>query len=107
MIGQQLDMLAEATRDDELSREWHGAPLTYTTDFHPVADLEAAFDRWVLEHGSFGCLPFSHMWRDFTTGPTFNGHQPVTADALAADKRAPGTRPRTHQPAPRPEGITA
>ena len=53
---------------DELRRlaivetPWEGVPLTYVTDFYPVADLLAAFDRYTTEHGHFGCVARSHMW---------------------------------------------
>jgi hypothetical protein len=54
---------------------WAGpAPLHFTTAYYTPAELDAAFHRWQFEHGSFGCVPRSHMW-----------HPAITMDAANAD----------------------
>lgn len=55
---------------DELAREdaraalpsWQGAPLHFTTDYYPPAELEAAFKHWTFLNGNFGSYQRSHMW---------------------------------------------
>ncbi|MDO5676345.1 MAG: DUF6349 family protein [Propionibacteriaceae bacterium] len=75
-------------RDEVAATPWHGAPLTYTTDYYSVAELEAAWDRYIAQHGRFGCSPRSHMWHSWPfegknlTLP--NGHALV---CLSADTR--------------------
>ena len=76
---------------DELRRlaivetPWEGVPLTYVTDFYPVADLLAAFDRYTTEHGHFGCVARSHMWHSFYPSDpiVFGGHELVILTASA------------------------
>ena len=49
--------------DLRVAPAWNGlAPLHFTVGYFAPADLEAAFARWQFEHGSFGCVPRSHMW---------------------------------------------
>lgn len=54
-----LDALA---REAVAATPWHGAPLTYTSDYWTPEDLDAAFARYRAEFGNFGCVPRSHMW---------------------------------------------
>lgn len=62
---------------DELLRQadldaappWDGAPLGYHEQYTPPEALDAAFERWQLEHGTFGCIPMSHMWHRAETNP--------------------------------------
>ena len=82
--------LDELRRQEVAETPWHGAPLAYTTDYYPVTELEAAWDRYIAEHGHFGCIPRSHMWH--TWNPLFtvcdvnleSGHSLVV---LSADTR--------------------
>ncbi|MDJ1370265.1 DUF6349 family protein [Gulosibacter molinativorax] len=53
-------MIHEA--DVQQAPAWEGAPLHFTADYYAPDDLTAAFERWVFEHGNFGCLQRSHMW---------------------------------------------
>ena len=48
--------------DVDAAPEWAGAPLRYHEEYRTPAELDAAWDRWLFEHGSFGCVPSSHMW---------------------------------------------
>ncbi|MEV8339469.1 DUF6349 family protein [Leucobacter sp. NPDC077196] len=41
---------------------WDGAPLRYHEQYRTPAELDAAWERWQFENGSFGCVPYSHMW---------------------------------------------
>lgn len=41
---------------------WNGAPLRYHEEYRTPAELDTAWERWVFEHGTFGCVPSSHMW---------------------------------------------
>jgi len=54
-----LDLLM---REQIAAQPWSGAPLTYTTDYYTPAELGAAFDRYIAEHGRFACFINSHMW---------------------------------------------
>lgn len=60
--GQQAFDLDVLLREQVSTQTWTGAPLGYTADYYTPAQLEAAFDRYVAEHGNFGCLINSHMW---------------------------------------------
>ena len=80
----ELFDLVELARVEAIAIPWSGAPLTYTTDYYPPSELLAAFDRWVLEHGNFGCLAKSHMWHTsltFIAPPIENGHAMVLLSA--------------------------
>lgn len=55
-----LDVLI---REQIAAQHWSGAPLAYTTDYYTPAELEAAFDRYVAEHGRLDSYRTSHMWR--------------------------------------------
>ena len=46
-------LIRQAQRDR--AGEWRGAPLGYTVDYYTPDELAAAMDRYVLEHGHFGC----------------------------------------------------
>lgn len=64
-MTQQLGFDIEAMIDEatlEADGPWNGAPLGYTPDYYTPEELSAAFDRYVLENGRFGCLIYSHMW---------------------------------------------
>jgi hypothetical protein len=50
------------------TRPWRGAPLHFTTDYHPPADLDAAFAQWQFLHGAFASVPRSHMWHRSIAG---------------------------------------
>lgn len=41
---------------------WEGAPLTFTTDYHSPAELDAAFAHWQFLNGPFNSSALSHMW---------------------------------------------
>lgn len=47
---------------------WRGAPLHFASDYHPPADLDAAFERWQFLHGAFASVPRSHMWHRSVAG---------------------------------------
>lgn len=94
---------------DELIREadrnaapaWDGAPLQYHEDYYSPAELVAAWDRYVFEHGSFASVPNSHMWHtsSYRHGAEIGIH---TLALFSADTRCDGIVPstRTHQHAP-------
>lgn len=46
----------------ENAPEWDGAPLRYHEEYTPPEQLDAAFERYRFEHGSYACIPASHMW---------------------------------------------
>jgi len=71
--------LADLARASVAATPWQGAPLTYTTDYHDPADLDAAFDRYRAEFGEFGCAVTSGMWHRDLFDKTFGvgGHQLV------------------------------
>ena len=63
---------------------WNGAPLRFTTDYYSPGQLDAAFRRYQVERGRFGCVPLSHMWnRTGLTGAhaNTNGHTLVSFTA--------------------------
>lgn len=60
--------------DVQAAPAWEGAPLHYTTAYYAPDELEAAFERWVFEHGNFGCLQRSHMWHPGITTAHANTH---------------------------------
>lgn len=75
--------------DLQAAPPWNGpAPLHFTSAYYPPEDLAAAFERWVFEHGSFGCIPRSHMWHPAITMDDANtdteGHD---LTVLSADLR--------------------
>ncbi|GAA1593113.1 hypothetical protein GCM10009693_01210 [Leucobacter chromiireducens subsp. chromiireducens] len=41
---------------------WDGAPLGYHEEPRTPAELDAAWERWILHNGNYGCIPDSHMW---------------------------------------------
>lgn len=89
----ELFDLGQLQRDEVAATRWTGAaPLGYTTDFFDPADLRAAFDRYVAEHGHFGCRIHSHMWIDHITDQpfSFGGHEFVLMDADAGRECPPG-----------------
>lgn len=64
-MAQQLDFDIESLIDEATlaaAGPWGGAPLFYTAQYHTPAELEEAFERYVLENGRFGCYVESHMW---------------------------------------------
>jgi len=69
--------LADLARQDVAATLWSGAPLAYTTDYYLPADLDAALDRYIAEHGNFGCFVDSGMWhRALCAKPLLiEGHQ--------------------------------
>lgn len=72
------DLIRQA--DFESAPDWNGAPLGITTEHHASEDLDAAFDRWVLEHGHHGSVYRSRMWHRsrFSSMPDnleLNGHR--------------------------------
>lgn len=72
------------TLDVEQMPAWTGAPLHFTTAYYAPSDLDAAFRRYQMEHGRFGCVPLSHMWnRSGMTGvhAVANGHTLVSFTA--------------------------
>lgn len=75
--------------DLQAAPPWEGpAPLHFTNDYYSPEELAAAFKRWVFEHGSFGCIPRSHMWHPAITMDDANtdtvGHD---LTVLSADLR--------------------
>ena len=42
--------------------QWTGAPLRFTTAYHPPAALDAAMEHWQFLHGHHGSSRTSHMW---------------------------------------------
>ncbi|WP_313540078.1 DUF6349 family protein [Leifsonia aquatica] len=76
-------LIHEATVEAALP--WHGAPLHFTVDYYPPADLDAAFAQWQFLNGAFASVPRSHMWHRSITGADgleLGGHRAVqfTAD---------------------------
>lgn len=86
-MAQQSFDLEQLLVDQHLEQTpWNGAPLAYTEDYYTGDELQAAFERWQLEHGSFGSIPRSRMWHR-SLG---HGRQPLTVrshvlDMLTAD----------------------
>lgn len=89
-VGDQL-----AFDIDELIREarlkntpaWTGAPLHFTTEYHPPADLVAALEHARLVYGGPGPRPRLHMWRRSICAPAgveLGGHR---IDVFDADLR--------------------
>ena len=72
---------------------WDGAPLRYHEQYRTPAELDAAWDRWQFENGSFGCIPYSHMWhRDShrrSEEPSIGAHEHAV---FLADARCNGGR---------------
>lgn len=89
----------------EAAPEWTGAPLRYHEEYRTPDELDAAWDRWIFENGSFGCIPYSHMWHrdrhrdgfEFEPKPSTNHHQCAifTADASCNGAHA-ATRDHDH-----------
>ncbi|MGJ9414419.1 DUF6349 family protein [Aeromicrobium sp. CF4.19] len=87
---------------DQMAREavaatpWTGAPLTFTTDYYPPAQLLAAYERWVAENGRLGASPQSHMWHVWE--PQAAVTETHALQMLTADLRCwPGDHRRTGQ----------
>lgn len=85
---------------------WEGpAPLAYTTSYHLPDDLDAAYDRWIAEHGHLGCDPRSHMWHraiaqiNPITGSTATNSTP-TPPTAAATTPTSTTTATTPNPSP-------
>ena len=76
--GQLSFDLEDLIRQAELDAAgpWRGAPLHFTTDYYSPEQLQAAFDRFVQEHGRLGCLDKSHMWHPALCDPpmSFGSH---------------------------------
>jgi hypothetical protein len=54
----------------EAAPPWQGAPLGFTTDYYPPAELDAAFGHWQFLHaGELGAYAASHMWHRAITVP--------------------------------------
>lgn len=81
------EMIREAERD--AAPAWTGAPLRFTADYWTPAELEAAAQRWRLEHGNTSSRPRSHTWTQTLTGQplTVPGHR---LHVLSADTRPIG-----------------
>ena len=91
---------------DELIREadrtaapaWDGAPLRYHEDYYSPAELDAAWERYVFEHGHYASVPNSHMWHSDSHrhGAEIGTH---TLALFRADTRCDGRigTTRTHQ----------
>lgn len=63
MTQEMLFDVAELAQAAVAATPWEGrAPLAYTTSYHTPDDLDAAYTRWIAEHGEFGCIVYSHMW---------------------------------------------
>lgn len=64
MTPNQLELfdLEDFEREHVAITPWHGAPLTYTTDYYSPTELDAAFERYKAEFGHHGSIPRSHMW---------------------------------------------
>ncbi len=75
---------------------WDGAPLRYHDQYRTPAELDAAWERWQFENGSFGCIPYSHVWhRDSHRRgeePSIGAHERAVfhADARCAGGRFGG-----------------
>ncbi len=84
MTQDALFDLDELRREAVVAAPWAGAPLGYTTDFHTAAEFAAAMERWIAEHGQFGCAVDSHMWTPaacYVPPPAVNGHGMVLLNA--------------------------
>ena len=81
--------LADLARQDAVATPWTGAPLSYTTDYYLPADLDAALDRYIAEHGTFGCFLDSGMWHRALCAKSFTGHG-HSFDLFTADHRPEG-----------------
>lgn len=69
---------------------WHGAPLEYHETYYSPAELDEAWSRWKFENGSFGCIPYSHMWHRASASSrdmALNDHRLI---AFIADARCDG-----------------
>lgn len=62
--------VAELEREEARAHlsEWEGAPLRFTTDYYPPAELDAAFEHWCSLNGHFGLIDRSHMWHRYSWG---------------------------------------
>ncbi|MGJ0202751.1 DUF6349 family protein [Leucobacter sp. gxy201] len=106
------DLIREA--DVAAAPQWDGAPLRYHETYYSPAELDAAFDRWILENGSFGCIPYSHMWHrdshrrgvEFEPKPNARGHQCAlfTAEARCSGRYA-SNRSHSHATGELPGGM--
>ena len=73
-----IDALIHQVEIEQAPR-WEGAPLRYHEEFTLPGQLDAAFDRFQFEYGTFGCIPASHMWNRAggirLPTATANGHE--------------------------------
>lgn len=99
--------LADFEREAVAATPWHGAPLTYTTDYYTPEELRAAFERYRAERGDFGCIPRSHMWHPAYPG---QGDRTVTEGhelhIFHADTRCRESD-HDHTAAPLPDDLTS
>lgn len=88
---------------------WDGAPLRYHEEYRTPAELDAAWARWELEHGSFGIIPYSHMWHryghGFTADPEIGGHQHAIFSADARCGGRFGDNDHVHAPGELPDEL--
>lgn len=83
MTAAQLTLDFAGTLPAPALPPWTGTPLRYHTAYATPAEHAAAIERWIEEHGTFGFIPRSHMWRAQLTARTVDGHvlQMLQADA--------------------------
>lgn len=103
MTQDTLFDLEDLAREAVAATPWHGAPLTYTADYWTPDELDAAFDRYRAEFGSFGCVPRSHMWHRSLCSPPLiaAGHE---LHLFSVDNRCTETD-HDHTAHPLPEGY--
>ncbi len=63
-------------------------PLHFTARYADPADLDAARERWVFEHGNLGSVNKSHMWHRALTGGRL-ALKEHSLDTFTVDLRCP------------------
>ena len=97
MTDEQLAFDIEAMLHEsaiEAASEWSGAPLGFTTAYWPVADLEAAHERWQFLHKLDQSRTQSRMWHRAIAVPGSVAVGEHGFDLFTADLRC---EPWTHR----------
>ena len=77
--GQQLDMFAEAARDErETAERTTGVPRLYTLRCNTIADYQHAMTQWSQAWPDLACLRDSHGWH-VAIGEYASSREPTSA----------------------------
>lgn len=85
-IALDIDALIHQAEVDA-APPWDGAPLGFTTDYYPPAELDAAFAHWRFLNGGYDSFALSRMWHRAIAVPGGVVVDDHTFDLFTADLR--------------------